>query len=174
MTVFDLSKAACPPPTSPPVSRNHGEAAVATLLLPSSPLRSPIPLVLSRPDSRPASHLPLPLTLGFIFLSPRRSLEDECYTRRTAKLFAMMKICLADSGAQFGVVLAVSKLDSPRRDGLLWAANLTRLDITIAEQPEWTEEDLQKFRPENGGRATKGSVMAWLGHLHSLKWCAIF
>ncbi|KAK5659871.1 hypothetical protein OQA88_13334 [Cercophora sp. LCS_1] len=64
----------------------------------------------------------------------------------------------------FGTVYVVSKADSPRRHGLLQAANVTEIDLTIPSQPVWTEEQLSGH-PKIG----KGSLMAWLGHLHLLR-----
>lgn len=70
----------------------------------------------------------------------------------------------ANSTLGFGAIYVVSKADSPRRHGLLQAANVTEIDLTIPSQPKWTEEDF-------GGRkkSSKGSLMAWLGHLHLLR-----
>jgi len=64
----------------------------------------------------------------------------------------------------FGDIYVVSKENSPRRHNLLQAANITELDFTIPVQPKWTADDLA-VRPDMG----KGSLMAWLGHLHSLR-----
>jgi len=63
----------------------------------------------------------------------------------------------------FGAIYVVSKADSPRRHNLLQAANITELDLTIPVQPQWTKEQL-----EGHPRVGNGSLMAWLGHLHSL------
>ncbi|KAF2685120.1 glycosyltransferase family 25 protein [Lentithecium fluviatile CBS 122367] len=71
---------------------------------------------------------------------------------------------------QFGAITAVSHSRSPRIKGLLWAANLTGIDITIPEQPFWTEGDLETFRSGNKSQITKGSALAWLGHLNALRW----
>lgn len=64
----------------------------------------------------------------------------------------------------FGSIYVVSKENSPRRHNLLQAANITELDFTIPVQPKWTPKDLDGH-PKIG----KGSLMAWLGHLHSLR-----
>ncbi len=64
----------------------------------------------------------------------------------------------------FGRIYVVSTEDSPRRPGLLKAANVTELDLTIPIQPTWTKDDLEGHK---GIR--RGSVLAWLGHLHSLR-----
>jgi hypothetical protein len=76
----------------------------------------------------------------------------------------------ANSTLGFGAILAVSYARSPRRASLLWAANLTDLDITIPEQPEWSERDVQHFRAEEQSSISKGSALAWLGHLNALRW----
>ena len=70
----------------------------------------------------------------------------------------------ANSTLGFGRIYVVSKEDSPRRHGLLQAANITELDLTIPVQPEWTDADLDV--PFKIG---KGSLLAWLGHLHALR-----
>lgn len=64
----------------------------------------------------------------------------------------------------FGRIYVVSKKDSPRRSGLLQAANVTELQLTIPVQPQWTDQDL-KGHPNIG----RGSLLAWLGHLHTLR-----
>lgn len=64
----------------------------------------------------------------------------------------------------FGRIYVVSKEDSPRRPGLLQAANVTELDLTIPIQPTWTEDDLEGHKGIG-----RGSLLAWLGHLHSLR-----
>ncbi|KAL5430672.1 hypothetical protein PMIN06_012476 [Paraphaeosphaeria minitans] len=70
----------------------------------------------------------------------------------------------------FGAIVAVSHAASPRRDGLLWSANLTGIDITIPEQPQWTDGQLQAFKSPQGSRISRGSALAWMGHLNALRW----
>lgn len=65
--------------------------------------------------------------------------------------------------------MAVSRQQSPRRDGLLLAANITALDISIPVQPPWTDEDIARLRAENISSITRGSALAWLGHLNALQ-----
>lgn len=79
----------------------------------------------------------------------------------------------------FGRIYAVSKQGSPRREGLIHAANVTEIDITIPEQPHWTLEDEENFRLPENSTLGRGSLLAWLGHLHALReyvrpshWCA--
>jgi hypothetical protein len=75
----------------------------------------------------------------------------------------------ANSTLSFGAIIAVSHARSPRRPGLLWAANLTDLDIGIPEQPEWTVGEVEEFKAKEGSSISSGSAKAWLGHLHALK-----
>jgi hypothetical protein len=70
---------------------------------------------------------------------------------------------------QFGAVIAVSRQQSSRRDGLLLAANITELDITLPVQPLWTDEDVSRLRSANVSSLTRGSALAWLGHLNALR-----
>ncbi|KAI8933424.1 hypothetical protein NX059_010039 [Plenodomus lindquistii] len=69
----------------------------------------------------------------------------------------------------FGTILAVSHTTSPRRPALLWAANLTSIDITIPTQPTWTDSDIEAFKAKEG-YISNGSARAWMGHLHVLKY----
>jgi len=64
----------------------------------------------------------------------------------------------------FGAIYVVSGNNSPRRHGLLQAANVTELEFTIPSQPTWPAATLARH-PKLG----KGSLMAWLGHLHTLR-----
>jgi hypothetical protein len=76
----------------------------------------------------------------------------------------------ANSTLGFGTIIAVSHAQSLRRASLLWAANLTDVDIVIPEQPVWTEDDLEEFRSAEGSKISRGSTLAWMGHLNALKW----
>lgn len=71
----------------------------------------------------------------------------------------------------FGRIFAVSKDGSPRRKGLIHAANVTEIDITIPAQPRWTLEDEENFRLPENSTVGRGSLLAWLGHLHALREC---
>ncbi|CAD0109448.1 unnamed protein product [Aureobasidium uvarum] len=75
---------------------------------------------------------------------------------------------LTDS--QFGAIVAVSTRTSKRRNSLLLAANITEIDITIPDQPVWTDADLKDFKAENHSLITRGSALAWMGHLNALRW----
>ncbi|KAF2203280.1 hypothetical protein GQ43DRAFT_367291 [Delitschia confertaspora ATCC 74209] len=69
----------------------------------------------------------------------------------------------------FGAILVVSKEGSSRRHGLLQAANVTDIELTIPKQPSWTEEEIDTFR--NGiDKAARGSILAWMGHHNALRW----
>jgi hypothetical protein len=70
---------------------------------------------------------------------------------------------------QFGSVIAVSRQQSPRRDGLLLAANITEIDISIPAQPAWTPDDISNLRAGHVSTITRGSALAWLGHLNALR-----
>ncbi|KAJ9640020.1 hypothetical protein H2201_005215 [Coniosporium apollinis] len=79
-------------------------------------------------------------------------------------------VTAANATLGFGAVLAVSRPQSPRREELLFAANLTGVEITIPLQPKWTDEDVERLKADQGSKITRGSALAWLGHLNALKW----
>jgi hypothetical protein len=70
----------------------------------------------------------------------------------------------------FGALVVVSKPNSPRRHSLIQAANVTEIDLTIPDQPVWTDQDFNNFRNGPDSKMGYGSVMAWLGHYNALKW----
>lgn len=70
---------------------------------------------------------------------------------------------------QFGAIIAVSRQESLRRGGLLLAANITKLDVSIPAQPIWTDQDISDLRAKNVSSITRGSALAWLGHLNALR-----
>jgi len=72
----------------------------------------------------------------------------------------------------FGAIVAVSTEDSKRRNSLLQAANITDIDITIPQQPEWTENDVERFRNGETKNVQHGSILAWMGHRFALQWQA--
>ncbi|KAF2096193.1 hypothetical protein NA57DRAFT_27677, partial [Rhizodiscina lignyota] len=76
----------------------------------------------------------------------------------------------ANATLGFGTVIAVSRQGSKRQERLLYAANLTDIDITIPTQPDWSDEDIEKIRKKDGSKISRGSARAWLGHLHALRW----
>jgi len=79
----------------------------------------------------------------------------------------------ASSTLGFGGILAVSGKGSPRRSKLEQMANVTGLDITIPDMPEWTEEDIANFTKAlayDGRETGRGSKLSWLSHNHVLEW----
>jgi hypothetical protein len=85
----------------------------------------------------------------------------------------------ANSTLGFGTILAVSHAHSPRRASLLWAANLTDLEIVIPPQQFWTEAEIAHLRGKDSeggevdGELSRGSALAWLGHLDALRWYVV-
>ncbi|KAM0723989.1 hypothetical protein Q7P37_000980 [Cladosporium fusiforme] len=75
----------------------------------------------------------------------------------------------ANATLGFGTILAVSRKESPRRSGLILAANITSIDIAIPPQPIWTPEDISHLRANRTSTITRGSALAWLGHLNALR-----
>lgn len=65
--------------------------------------------------------------------------------------------------------MAVSRPGSPRRKNLVLAANITEIDITIPAQPHWTDGDIANLRTERASTVSRGSALAWLGHLNALR-----
>jgi len=53
---------------------------------------------------------------------------------------------------------------------LLFAANITNINVTIPRQPEWTEDDVTRLKADVGSKISKGSALAWLGHINALRW----
>ncbi|GAM82525.1 hypothetical protein ANO11243_005070 [Dothideomycetidae sp. 11243] len=54
--------------------------------------------------------------------------------------------------------------------GLILAANITRLDVTIPNQPAWKDSDVKALKADKGSLLSRGSALAWLGHLNLLRW----
>ncbi|PFH62857.1 hypothetical protein XA68_11413 [Ophiocordyceps unilateralis] len=75
----------------------------------------------------------------------------------------------SNSTLGFGRIYVVSQQASPRRKSIVQAANVTELQLTIPVQPIWTDDDERKFRLEKDSSIQKGSLLAWLGHLHALQ-----
>ncbi|KAL2354650.1 hypothetical protein BJ546DRAFT_1060943 [Cryomyces antarcticus] len=76
----------------------------------------------------------------------------------------------ANATLGFGAVLVVSRPTSPRREGLLIAANITEIDISIPRQPSWADENVRGVQAVEHSRIGRGSALAWLGHLNALRW----
>src|SRR5437016_1702706 len=83
--------------------------------------------------------------------------------------YRFSRIPNANSTLGFGLVLAVSSSNSPRRASLIQAANVTEIDITIPTQPLWTENDTQNFKSSPYSSMKNGTILAWLGHLNTLQ-----
>ncbi|RDA95109.1 hypothetical protein CP533_2188 [Ophiocordyceps camponoti-saundersi (nom. inval.)] len=75
----------------------------------------------------------------------------------------------SNSTLGFGRIYVVSQKDSPRRQTIVQAANVTELTLTIPLQPVWTEDDERNFRLPKDSSIQRGSLLAWLGHLHALQ-----
>ncbi|KAK4992156.1 hypothetical protein LTR50_001334 [Elasticomyces elasticus] len=101
------------------------------------------------------------------------SLIRDSHTRPTHGVGSRVdlpNLSAANSTLGFGAVVAVSRAGSPRRDGLLLAANVTEIDITIPVQPQWADDDIARLHAQIGSRIERGSALAWLGHLNALRW----
>ncbi|PHH91188.1 hypothetical protein CDD83_1374 [Cordyceps sp. RAO-2017] len=69
----------------------------------------------------------------------------------------------------FGRIYVVSQQGSPRRRSIVQAANVTELQLSIPVQPVWTDDDERRFRLARDSSIRRGSLLAWLGHLHALQ-----
>jgi hypothetical protein len=82
---------------------------------------------------------------------------------------SMRNLVAANATLGYGHIIAISGPESPRREGLIQAANVTGLHIDIPSQPVWGEEDIAGFK-NDGSQMGRGSVLAWMGHLNALNW----
>lgn len=116
---------------------------------------------------------PLPLlfaiTVALLVFFYHRD-ADTIYLRWTSRMETYAEKVPANRTLGFGAIIAVSKEGSERRHGLLQAANVTEIDLTIPIQPSWSEEQLEEFRAGEGSAVERGSILAWLGHHVALKW----
>ena len=121
------------------------------------------------PRKRP---LPLLAALAFllIVLFYHRSDADRLYNQWSAKDGALPHNLAANKTLGFGALVVVSAPQSRRLHSLLQAAAVTDIELTVPKQPEWTEGDVRKFRNEQENDVRKGSILAWMGHLHALQW----
>lgn len=76
----------------------------------------------------------------------------------------------ANATLGFGRIIAISTRTSHRRTSLSLSADLTGLEISIPDQPVWTDADLANFKSKKHSVIPKGSALAWMGHLNALKW----
>lgn len=53
---------------------------------------------------------------------------------------------------------------------LLWAAQLAGVSVVIPDQPRWTEDDVEAFHSKEASSISRGSALAWMGHLNALRW----
>ena len=119
---------------------------------------------------------PLPLlaalTLVLVVFFYHRD-ANHIYLQWSSSVEALPQKLPANKTLGFGAVVVVSKPDSLRRDALLQAANVTDMELTIPQQPEWTEGDVRRFRNGQEKGVQRGSILAWMGHHHALRWYAI-
>jgi len=106
----------------------------------------------------------------FVYIHSSGSEQPLTHYASTGTLLNLPDLPPANGTLGFGAIAAVSRATSERRDGLVLAANITEIDITIPLQPVWTDEDLANIRAENNSRITNGSALAWLGHHNVLRW----
>jgi hypothetical protein len=121
------------------------------------------------PRKRP---LPLLAALTFILLVLfyHRIDADRFYTQWSSTDASLSHTLAANKTLGFGAVVVVSAPESPRLPPLLQAAAVTDINLTIPQQPIWTEGAVRRFRNSQDDGVTKGSILAWLGHLHALQW----
>lgn len=123
-------------------------------------------MLASRKRSTP---LLLLVTLVLVVLYYRSEDADRIYEQWLSSIESRPVKLPANRTLGFGAVVVVSKDASARRHSLVQAANVTDFDVTIPQQPDWTEGDVQRFI--NGqDRVQRGSILAWLGHHNALRW----
>lgn len=96
--------------------------------------------------------------------------NDRIYAQWATSLESRPTKIPANRTLGFGAVVVVSKDGSKRRHSLVQAANVTDFDLTIPQQPNWTEGDVQRFIDGQDDSDHKGSILAWLGHHNALRW----
>ncbi|KAF2267260.1 hypothetical protein CC78DRAFT_614396 [Lojkania enalia] len=139
-----------------------------------SPPNNPSP-TMAAPRKRLIPFLGCTAVASILFLvlhnrAPLLPIRDTFPTSSTPALQAANKtLANGSSNEQFGVVLAVSHAKSPRRKDLVYATNLTGIEIVVPEQPAWTDDHVEAFR-SGESKITRGSALAWMGHLNALKW----
>ena len=116
----------------------------------------------------PSAYILVALALVSLFL----------YYRHTASTNSLSHTYLpshhhpANSTLGFGAIYVVSGPGSPRRDGLVQSANVTRLDFTVPELPAWTQQQVDDFRDADNldkSSIADGSIKAWLSHNVALR-----
>jgi hypothetical protein len=122
------------------------------------------------PRKRPATVVALAVFALFLFFYPREPGAIPIYSKFSSSTPASTPDnAPANATLGFGAILVVSKEGSSRRPGLLQAANVTDLELTIPKQPTWTDEQVDAFR-SGEEKGTRGSIMAWMGHHNALRW----
>ncbi|PVI05268.1 glycosyltransferase family 25 protein [Periconia macrospinosa] len=121
----------------------------------------------------PSRKRPIPLLVAFaltlLFFTYTHN-TGHIYRHWTPSLSSQHDNVPANSTLGFGAMVVVSKNGSKRRHSLLQAANVTNLDLTIPEQPQWTENEVERFRNGQQDKVQVGSILAWLGHRNALQW----
>ncbi|KAF2182018.1 glycosyltransferase family 25 protein [Zopfia rhizophila CBS 207.26] len=120
------------------------------------------------PRKRPIPFL-VAVTLVLVLVFYHRD-ADRIYSQFSSPVETIPDKTPANKTLGFGAVVVVSKEGSSRRHSLLQAANVTDIDLTIPLQPKWTDEDVEKFRDGGENKATRGSILAWMGHHNALRW----
>ncbi|KAH7386022.1 hypothetical protein BKA66DRAFT_415746 [Pyrenochaeta sp. MPI-SDFR-AT-0127] len=116
-----------------------------------------------------STSLLLAFTLVLVILYYRSDDADRIYEQWLSSIESRPVKMPANRTLGFGAVVVVSKDASERRHSLVHAANVTDFDLTIPQQPDWTEGDVQRFI--NGqDNVQRGSILAWLGHHNALRW----
>lgn len=121
-----------------------------------APRKRPLPLLVA-------------LTLFLVVFFYHRD-ADRIYLQWASSIEALPQKLPANKTLGFGAVVVVSKEGSDRRHSLLQAANVTDINLTIPQQPKWTEGDVQKFRNGQEDGVQRGSILAWMGHRNALRW----
>ncbi|KAK8219644.1 hypothetical protein M8818_000618 [Zalaria obscura] len=84
--------------------------------------------------------------------------------RSRASTFSIAHTKPANATLGFGGLYVVSGPGSPRRAGMIQAANVTELDLTIPEQHQWTAQQIANFKYGPESKMANGSIMAWMSH----------
>ncbi|KAF1966326.1 hypothetical protein BU23DRAFT_560338 [Bimuria novae-zelandiae CBS 107.79] len=121
------------------------------------------------PSRKRPVHLLASLAITTLLLFYYRH-TDRIYLRWPPSLGAQDVKLLANRTLGFGAVVVVSNEGSKRRHALLQAANVTDFDLTIPQQPQWTDNDVENFRGGQVDGVQHGSILAWMGHHNALRW----
>ena len=113
-------------------------------------------------NARPSLYVILAFILIGTFLYYRSSISTGVATTLGGK----SSLTPANATLGFGGLFVVSGPGSPRRAHLEEAAAVTELELTIPEQVQWTDDDVENFRADNKSESQvlSGSVKAWLSH----------